>query len=65
MDSKYQPMPPLTAEEYDELKDSIANNGIDVAIEYDENGEILDGHHRVRAWQELRDAIPRRLLHDR
>ncbi len=55
MDGKYQPMPPLTDEEYDELKDSIANNSIDVAIEYDENGEILDGHHRVKAWQELRD----------
>lgn len=45
---KYQVMPPLTEQEYQELKSSITNHGVQVAIEYDEEGDVLDGHHRLQ-----------------
>ncbi len=51
---KYQIFPPLTDEEYQSLKDDIAQHGILVPIEKDEAGNILDGHHRIKAWEELR-----------
>jgi phage N-6-adenine-methyltransferase len=50
---KYQVMPPLTDEEYEALKADIAERGVQVPVEYDEDGNILDGYHRVRACQEL------------
>lgn len=58
---KYQVCRPLTPIEFEALKADIAENGVLVPIEVDENGDILDGHHRVRAWQELREegvALP-------
>lgn len=56
----YQVMPPLAAEEYEALKADIAARGVQVPVEYDENGAILDGHHRVRACGELGiDVWPR------
>jgi ParB-like chromosome segregation protein Spo0J len=36
------------------LKADIAERGILVAIELDDTGALLDGHHRLRAWSELR-----------
>lgn len=51
--NSYQFLPPLSEEEYEALKADIANRGVLVPIEYDEQGNILDGHHRVRACQEL------------
>ena len=50
---KYQVMPPLTDEEYEALKADIAEHGVQVPVEYDEEGNILDGYHRVRACLEL------------
>lgn len=49
----YQVMPPLTAEEYNELKNDIAERGVMVPIEYDEHGNVLDGHHRLQICAEL------------
>jgi ParB-like chromosome segregation protein Spo0J len=49
----YQVMPALAADEYQALKDDIAVRGPQVPIEKDEHGNILDGHHRVRACAEL------------
>lgn len=49
----YQVMPPLSADEYQELKADIAKRGVLVAVELDDAGNILDGHHRVQAAQEL------------
>ena len=46
-------MPPLTAEEYTELKNDIAQRGVMVPIEYDEHGNVLDGHHRLQICAEL------------
>lgn len=54
MASPYQLFDPLTDEEYAALKADIAERGILVPVEVDEDGVILDGHHRVRAWEELR-----------
>lgn len=51
---KYQVMPDLTPIEYEALKADIAERGVLVPVEVDETGAILDGHHRVKAWQELR-----------
>ncbi|MCD8207063.1 MAG: ParB N-terminal domain-containing protein [Bacteroidales bacterium] len=53
MDDKYQVMPPLTDEEYAELKADIVERGVMVPIEFDEDGNILDGYHRYKICQEL------------
>lgn len=46
-------MPPLSKEEFEALKSDIAERGVLVPIEVDEEGVILDGHHRYRACVEL------------
>jgi site-specific DNA-methyltransferase (adenine-specific) len=51
--SKYQVMRDLTEAEYAELKQSIIENGLLKAIDYDEFGNILDGHHRMKICSEL------------
>ena len=50
----YQVCDPLTPEEYAALKASIAATGAEVPIVVDENGDIIDGHHRMRAYYELK-----------
>lgn len=49
----YQLLPPLTEDEYESLKADIRERGVLVAIEFDENGDVLDGHHRLRIAHEL------------
>ena len=49
----YQIMPPLSGNEYESLKAQIAKDGVLVPVEYDEDGNILDGFHRVKACKEL------------
>jgi site-specific DNA-methyltransferase (adenine-specific) len=49
----YQILPPLSADEYAALKADIGLRGVLVPIELDELGNVLDGHHRRRAAQEL------------
>jgi N6-adenosine-specific RNA methylase IME4 len=51
--SKFQVLPDLLPEEYEQLKSDIQQRGVMVPIEYDEIGNILDGHHRVKACIEL------------
>lgn len=53
MNQPYQVMPPLTPEEFEALKADIAARGLLVAVEKDEHGNILDGHNRARACEEL------------
>jgi ParB-like chromosome segregation protein Spo0J len=44
----------LAPEVFEDLKASIAEYGVLVPVQVDEQtGELLDGHHRVRAWREL------------
>jgi len=52
----YQLFDPLTPEEYEALKRDICERGrVLVPVELDDAGRVLDGHHRIRAWQELRE----------
>lgn len=50
----YQVLPELSSDEYAALKASIAEIGVQVPVVYDVEGRIIDGHHRVRACEELR-----------
>jgi ParB-like chromosome segregation protein Spo0J len=50
----FQYLPALDAKEYGALKRDIAEHGVLVPIELDESGAVLDGHHRLQAWTELR-----------
>ena len=50
----YQLLPPLEQEQFELLKEDIRRRGVLVPIERDENGELLDGHHRMRAVEELK-----------
>lgn len=43
----YQLLPPLADDDFEALKADIAKNGVVVPVETDEDGNILDGHHRV------------------
>lgn len=46
-------VPELTDEQFQALVNDIAERGCLVPIELDENGEVLDGAHRLRACQQL------------
>ena len=49
-----QPLPPLTAAEYEGLKKSVRENGQKVAIlRHKATGELIDGHHRLAICTEL------------
>ena len=50
----YQLLPPLSTEAFQALKDDIRQRGVLVALEMDEHGQLIDGHHRCRALDELR-----------
>lgn len=58
----YQLLPRLTDEEYEALKADIAENGVRVPIDVDENGVILDGHHRAWITADLGIDCPRRTV---
>ncbi len=45
--AKYQLLEKLRDEEYAALEADIAKRGVMVAVEVDENGDTLDGHHRI------------------
>jgi len=53
MEKKYQVMPDMSPEQFEALKQDIAERGVLTPIDIDEKGNILDGHHRVRACKEL------------
>ena len=53
MEFQYQLLPSLTETEYETLKADIEQRGVMVPVEYDEKGNVLDGHHRLRACAEL------------
>jgi ParB-like chromosome segregation protein Spo0J len=46
-------VPQLSKEEYESLKQSIKENGLWMPIVVNNEGVILDGHHRYKACQEL------------
>lgn len=55
---RYQVMPPLSPDEYQELHDDIKANGVLVPIVEDEDGVIIDGHHRSKIASELGVPCP-------
>jgi len=59
--NKYQFLPELTPEEYEALKDDIRTNGVQIPVEIDENGNILDGYHRVKICNELGIDYPKNI----
>jgi hypothetical protein len=63
-DRPYQLLPPLTVEQRHILRQSIEENGVLEPVVFDEDGEILDGHHRVEIAEELGIEYPRRVIDD-
>ena len=54
---RWQLLPPLSDEEYQALKADIGTQGVLVPVVVDEDtGEVIEGHHRLKAWTELRAA---------
>ncbi len=51
--SPYQLLPPLSPDDYAALEADIIARGVLVPVEYDEAGNILDGHHRVQICESL------------
>lgn len=49
----YQILPPLSASESAALRDDIVKRGVQVPIEMDDHGEVLDGYHRLEICKEL------------
>jgi hypothetical protein len=50
---KYQTMPDMEPYQFEALKADIADRGVLTPLDIDEEGNILDGHHRYRACEEL------------
>jgi len=48
----YQLLPELSQQEFEALKADIETRGVQVPVDRDELGNVLDGHHRVRACNE-------------
>ncbi len=51
---KFQLMPPLGQDEYQALKEDIQQRGVLVPIVVDADGTVIDGHHRKRAYNEIK-----------
>lgn len=56
--TNYQLLPALHKDDYERLKADIALRGVMVPVEVDEDGAILDGHHRVMIARELGIKCP-------
>jgi N6-adenosine-specific RNA methylase IME4/ParB-like chromosome segregation protein Spo0J len=52
-EAPYQLLPPLSPDDYAALEADIIARGVLVPVEYDEAGNILDGHHRVQICESL------------
>ncbi|WP_068802102.1 ParB N-terminal domain-containing protein [Corynebacterium phoceense] len=55
---KYQVMPPLSPEEYQDLYESIREHGVLEPIHIDADGVVIDGHHRSKIAAELGIPCP-------
>ncbi len=62
MKAPYQILPVLAADEHAALRADIEANGVRIPVDVDEQGNILDGHHRVWICRELGIDCPRRVL---
>ena len=43
-------VPQLSKSEYESLKEDIKQNGVQLPITINKDGDILDGHHRYKIW---------------
>lgn len=59
----YQLLPPLSLEDKEKLKNSIVHDGLRHPIEVDENGNILDGHHRFEICTEENVPVTTVVIH--
>jgi ParB-like chromosome segregation protein Spo0J len=50
---KYQFLPPLPLDKYEALRESIREKGVIEPVITDEDGKVLNGHHRAKACKEL------------
>jgi SAM-dependent methyltransferase len=50
---RYQVFGDLPPDQYAALRDDIARRGVQVAVEFDEAGQVIDGHQRLRAVSDL------------
>lgn len=62
MSARYQLLPSLTDAELADLRADIEAHGIRVPIDVDENGQILDGHHRSAIATMLGIDCPHRVV---
>lgn len=60
----YQFLPRLSDDEYTSLEKSIREHGIQVPIVVDENGSVIDGHHRKEIADRLGIICPRNTARD-
>ncbi|MBN8883002.1 MAG: ParB N-terminal domain-containing protein [Salana multivorans] len=61
----FQNMPPLSPDEYAALEASIREHGVQVPILVDENGVVIDGHHRKAISESLGIYCPRKAVLDK
>jgi ParB-like chromosome segregation protein Spo0J len=59
---EYQFLPSLSLDEYEALRESIREKGVIEPVVTDENGKVIDGHHRVRVCKELGIEYPMRVI---
>ena len=52
----YQLAPPLSEEDRRRLRDSIAEHGVLIPVSLDQDGRLLDGHHR-REWTDRYERV--------
>ena len=62
-EQKYQILPPLLPEEFESLKASIAERGVEVPIIGDQDDETIDGFHRWLACDQLGVFCPKEVRH--
>lgn len=62
MEPTYQLLPPLPPDDYERLAADIKERGVLVPIDVDEDGTVLDGHHRLKIADSLGVDCPRNVV---
>jgi ParB-like nuclease domain len=62
MNAPYQLLPPLSPVDEAALRAHIEKHGVLVPVLVDENGSIIDGHHRAKLAAELGKECPREVI---
>lgn len=60
---RYQLLPSLSTVDIEHLKASIIEHGVQIAVIVDEDGEIIDGHHRAMIADSVGVEYPRDVRH--